>query len=293
MSRKETPHGIALEYETFGSSERPPLLLISGLGAQLVSWPRPFCQRLAGGGRFVIAFDNRDCGLSSKLDGQGADLSVIIEAAAAGDLGRARSLAAYTLSDMSNDAVALLDALHIERAHVIGSSLGGAIAQTMAIEHPERLLSLTSMMSSTGEPDFGQSTPEAMQVLFTPAPPDRDAYIQSVSDSLVWRSRKYPDLDSARQIAADSYDRCFYPEGVSRQLAAMIASGSRADSLRNLTVPTLVIHGLDDTLITPSGGERTAELIPGAHLVLIEAMGHDRPVPLWPQICETILRHTS
>jgi pimeloyl-ACP methyl ester carboxylesterase len=293
MSQTETPHGITLEFETFGSNQNPPLLLVSGLGAQLVSWPRQFCQGLADGDRFVIAFDNRDCGLSSKLEGRGAELSSIIAAAAAGNRALARSLAAYTLSDMSQDALALLDALGIEQAHVLGASMGGAIAQTMAIEHPDRLLSLTSMMSSTGEPDFGQSTPEAMQVLLAPSPTERDAYIEAADNTLVWRSKKYPDLDAVRQVAAESYDRCFYPQGVGRQLAAMIASGSRADGLGSVTVPTLVIHGLDDTLITPSGGERIAELIPGAHLVLINDMGHDRPAPLWPQLLEAVLRHTS
>jgi pimeloyl-ACP methyl ester carboxylesterase len=293
MSRIETPHGITLEYETFGSEHNPPLLLVNGLGAQLIAWPGRFCQGLADGGRFVIAFDNRDCGLSTKLDGQGAELPSIIAAMTAGDLARARSLAAYTLSDMAADAVALLDALSIERAHVLGSSMGGAIVQTMAIEHPDRLLSLISMMSTTGESQFGQSTPEAMQVLLAPSPADRNAFIDASANSLVWRSKKYPGLDSVRQLAAESYDRCFYPEGVSRQLAAMIASGSRGRSLGDVNVPTLVIHGLDDTLITPSGGRRTADLIAGATLVLVEDMGHDRPEPLWPQLLEDVLRHTA
>jgi pimeloyl-ACP methyl ester carboxylesterase len=149
------------------------------------------------------------------------------------------------------------------------------------------------MMSTTGESQFGQSTPEAMQVLLAPSPADRNAFIDASANSLVWRSKKYPGLDSVRQLAAESYDRCFYPEGVSRQLAAMIASGSRGRSLGDVNVPTLVIHGLDDTLITPSGGRRTADLIAGATLVLVEDMGHDRPEPLWPQLLEDVLRHTA
>ena len=292
MAQIATPHGVTLEYETAGSPADPPLLLVPGFGAQLITWPRAFCERLAAGGRFVISFDNRDCGLSSKLDGQEPDLPSIVAAAAAGDFDRAHELAPYTLSAMSDDGFALLSALGIQRAHVLGASMGGMIAQTMAIEHPERLLTLTSMMSTTGEPEFGRSTPEARQALLTPAPPDRAGYVKAAESSLIWRSKKYPDLDGVRELAGESYDRSYDPDGVKRQLAAMIASGSRAEELRRLQVPTLVIHGLDDTLIAPSGGERTAALIPDARLLLIQDMGHDRPKPLWPQICGAILEHT-
>ncbi len=293
MPRITTPQDVTLEYETVGSSADPPLLLIMGFGAQLIAWPQAFCTRLAAGGRFVIAFDNRDCGLSSKLAGQGAEVGAVVAAASAGDFERARALAAYTLSDMSDDGLALLDALGIERAHVLGSSMGGMIAQTMAIEHPERLLTLTSMMSTTGEREFGQSTPEATQALLSPAPGDRAGYVDAAERSLIWRSRKYPNLAATLKLAGESYDRCYSPEGTSRQLAAMIASGSRADGLRRVELPTLVIHGLDDTLIAPSGGERTAELVQGARLLLLADMGHDRPEPLWPEICGAILEHTS
>ncbi len=284
---------VTLEYETIGSPQDPPLLLVPGFGAQLIAWPRPFAERLAAGGRFVVMFDNRDCGLSSKLDGRGADTAEVLAAVSAGDLPAARRLAAYTLSEMADDGLALLSGLGIERAHVLGASMGGMIGQTMAIEHPERLLSLTSMMSTTGEKEFGQATPEAMQVLLTPAPTEREAFIAGAERAAIWRSRRYPELDAVRALAAESYDRCFYPEGSTRQFAAMIASGSRAEGLENLRVPTLVIHGLDDTLIPPSGGQRTAALIPGARLLLIEDMGHDRPRPLWPELCEAILGHTA
>ncbi len=293
MPQVTIPGGISLEYETVGSPSDPPVLLVMGFGTQLIGWPRGFCARLAGAGRFVISFDNRDCGRSSKFDGQGAPLEEVVAAASAGDLEAARTLAAYTLSDMCEDGVGLLTALGIEQAHIVGSSMGGMIAQTMAIEHPGRALTLTSMMSSTGEPEFGQPTPEALQALLTPAPADREGYISAAESSLIWRSKRYPDLTGARALAAESYDRCYYPEGVARHLAAMIASGSRADALRQLDIPTLVIHGLDDTLIAPSGGERTASLIPDAQLLLVDDMGHDRPEPLWPLICQAILDHTA
>ena len=181
----------------------------------------------------------------------------------------------------------------IERAHVVGASMGGMIAQTMAIEHPHRVLTLTSMMSTTGEPEFGRSTAEARQALLTPPPADRAGYVEAAARAAVWRSKRYPDLAGARELAGESYDRCYAPAGVTRQLAAMIASGSRAEGLARLRTPTLVMHGLDDTLIEPSGGERTAALIPDARLLLLEDMGHDRPEPLWPQICGAILEHTD
>lgn len=293
MPQITVANGMSFEYEAVGSSDDPPVLMVMGFGAQLVSWPREFCRQLADGGRRVISFDNRDCGLSAKLDGVPANLDQVLSAAGAGDFALARSLAPYTLSDMADDGFALLDALGIERAHVVGASLGGMIAQTMAIEHPERLLTLTSVMSSTGEPDYGQSAPEALEALLTPDPDDREGYIASAASWLIWHSRRYPELDETREIAAESYDRGLYPAGSNRQLAAMVASGPRAAGLARLDTPTLVIHGLDDTLIAPSGGERTAALIPGAKLVLIEDMGHDRPRALRPRICREILEHTS
>jgi pimeloyl-ACP methyl ester carboxylesterase len=171
--------------------------------------------------------------------------------------------------------------------------MGGMIAQTMAIERPERVLSLISMMSTTGEPDAGRSEPDALTALMTPGPPEREGYIESAKKALIWRSKRYPELEEAREVAALQFDRCYYPEAGNRNFAAIIASGSRAEGLRQLAVPTLVIHGLDDTLITPGGGERTAELVPGAKLLMVADMGHDRPKPLWPVLCEAILAHTA
>ncbi|HEX3518418.1 MAG TPA: alpha/beta hydrolase [Solirubrobacteraceae bacterium] len=288
-----TPDGITLEYEELGSSADPAMLLVMGFGAQLIAWPRAFAERLAAAARHVVLFDNRDCGLSSKLDGEPPDIAAILAAASSGDLDTARSLAPYTLSEMAADGFALLTALGIEQAHLVGASMGGMIAQTMAIEHPERVLTLTSMMSNTGEPGFGEPTPEASTALLTPSPPDRAGYVEAAERSLIWRSRRYPELEAARELAGQSYDRCYCPEGVNRQLAAMLASGSRDEGLRELSLPTLVIHGLDDTLIAPSGGERTATLVPDASLLLVEDMGHDRPVALWPQISQAIIDHTT
>ncbi|HEX3801413.1 MAG TPA: alpha/beta hydrolase [Solirubrobacteraceae bacterium] len=287
------PGGIALEYETHGSGSDPPVLMVMGFASQLVAWPRDFCAQLAQGGRHVISFDNRDCGLSEKLDGIDARVGEVSAAASAGNFEMARALAPYTLADMAADGFGLLTALGIEQAHIVGVSMGGMIVQTMAIEHPERVLTLTSMMSTTGEPAYGQSTPEALQGLLAPAASDRDGYIASADIWALWRSKRYPELDQARAIAAESFDRCYYPEGAKRHLAAVVASPPRTSGLARLRVPTLVIHGLDDTLIAPSGGERTAELVPDAQLLLIEDMGHDRPSPLRPRICQAILEHTA
>jgi len=289
-----TPAGIELAYETVGSPADPALLLVMGYGSQLIAWPRAFSELLAAGGRFVIEYDNRDSGLSSKLDGVEVDMAELMAAAGAGDAARVAALAPYTLSDLAGDAAALLDGLGIGRAHVLGASMGGMIAQQMAIERPERLLSLTSMMSTTGEPEFGAPTPAALEALLTPSPTERAPYIEASSaKGMVWASRRHGDRAQLEALAAESYDRCFYPPGVSRQLAAILATGSRADGLRALTVPTLVIHGRDDTLIAPDGGERTAELIPDARLLLVDDMGHDRPEPLWPLLTEAILEHTA
>ncbi len=282
-----------LEYETVGSDGDPPILMVMGFGSQLVSWPREFCRLLADGGRHVISFDNRDCGLSQKWDGEEVDVGQVLLAASSGDFTRARELAAYTLDDMAADAVGLLTALRIDRAHIVGASMGAMIAQTAAINHRSRLISLTSMMSSTGEAEYGEAEPASLEALLTPSPTDRQGYLDSAQSWLLWHSKRYPELEETRAVAAQSYDRGLCPAGTQRQLAAMIASGARAEGLRELDVPTLVIHGLDDTLIAPSGGRRTAELIPGAKLMLVPDMGHDRPKALWPTLVGAILEHTS
>src|SRR4051812_4831784 len=264
-----------------------------GFGTQLLGWDAEICRLLAARGRYVIRYDNRDCGLSTKHHDTPVDLMDLITAVTSGDLDRALAMAPYSLRDMASDGIGLLQELGIDRAHVVGSSMGGMIAQEMAIEFPDRVLSLTSLMSSTGEPEYGQSTPEAQQVLFSAPPSDRAGYVAAAGRELVWASRRYGDPTRLRALAEASYDRAYYPAGVARQLAAMILDGSRADALRALDVPTLVIHGLDDTLIDPSGGRRTAELVPGARLLLVEDMGHDRPPALWPHLVDAIIEHTD
>ena len=279
---------MELEYETFGLPSDPTLLLIMGFTAQLTAWDEAFCRLLAAGGRHVVRFDNRDCGLSSKLDGQHVDIGAVMSAVFAD---QPPPPVPYTLSDMAADAVGLLDHLGVERAHVMGASMGGMIAQTVAIEHPSRVRSLISVMSQPGDPEVGQPTPEAATALLEPPPTDRDAYIDSSARWLVWASKKHADPERNRRNAARDFDRSFYPEGSSRQLAAIYASGRRADGLRRLDIPTLVIHGRDDTLITPSGGFVTADLVPGAHLLYVSDMGHDMPEPLWPVLVEAVHGH--
>ncbi len=222
MPQATTPEGLTLEYATTGSASDPALLLVNGLGSQLISWPDELCERLAAAGRFVVRFDNRDSGLSSKLDGAVADVDAIAAAVSRGDLEGARALAPYRLSALAGDAVALLDALGIERAHAVGSSMGGAVVQRLAIEHPERLHTLTSIMSTTGEPEYGRSSPEARAALIAPSPRDRAGYVEASRKALVWASKRYADLDAIRDYAARAYDRGFSPEGSARQLTRLI-----------------------------------------------------------------------
>jgi pimeloyl-ACP methyl ester carboxylesterase len=199
--------------------------------------------------------------------------------------------APYLLADMADDAAGLLDALGIEQAHIVGASMGGMIAQTIAIRHPEKVLSLTSIMSTTGDPDVGQPTPEVLPILMEPPPSDREAAIaQGVESSRAISSPELFDPELAAERAAAAYDRSFYPAGVGHQLLAIVASGSRSEGLSHLDVPALVVHGTADPLVTPSGGERTAEVIPDAELLMLDGMGHDLPKVLWPQIIEAITK---
>lgn len=290
MPRAVLDTGIELEYETFGSHDDPTLLLVMGFTAQLIAWDDRFCQALADRGLRVVRFDNRDCGLSTTFDGQSVDPGAVMSARLSGS---PVPDVPYDLSDMAADAIGLLDHLGVRRAHVMGASMGGMIVQTMAIEHAARVTSMVSVMSMPGDPAVGRPTPEAMTALLAPPPSERDAFIDASERSKVWASKRHVDVERLRSNAARSFDRSFYPEGAARQLAAIYASGDRSERLAAVDVPTLVIHGRDDTLIDPSGGVRTAELIPGAHLLLLADMGHDLPEPLWPTIVDAVVSHVT
>ncbi len=273
------PQPVELEYATFGDSldaSLPAILLINGFTSQMVWWHPEFIDALVAAGLFVITFDNRDVGLSTWFDGV------------------ATKPAPYTLSDMARDGAAVLDALDIAAAHIYGNSMGGMIAQTFAIDMPHRCLSLISVMSRTGGHGFGQATPEATAALMAAPPTERAAYIaQGVETSRVYSSKTLFDADMVAHKQAIQYDRAFHPEGAGRQMAAIIESGSREAALATLTVPTLALHGLDDSLITPSGSERLAEIVPGCELVLVPEMGHDMPLPLIPQIVGSVIEFCS
>jgi pimeloyl-ACP methyl ester carboxylesterase len=281
-------NGIELVYEEFGDPAAPTMLLIMGLGVQMLGWDEELCELLAARGFRTVRFDNRDVGRSTKIEGgPRPDLM----AAMMGDT----SSASYTLDDMAADCAGLLDHLRVEAAHVVGASQGGMIAQALAVAHPVRVLSLASIMSSTGDRAVGQPHPEAMPVLFSSPPADRDAYAESVVG--VFRAIGSPGFDpdeeQLRERARASFDRGYHPEGTARQLMAIAASGDRTEALRALDVPTLVIHGTDDPLVDVSGGRATAAAIPGARLELIEGMGHDLPRELWPRLVDLIAENAA
>ena len=288
-----TANGIDIEYDTFGDRNRSPLLLIMGLSSQMVAWPESFCRKLARSGHWVLRFDNRDVGLSSKIEGVGLpDLM----AAMAAHLQGQPVAAPYTLSDMAADAVRLMDALKLENAHVCGLSMGGMIAQVMALEYPQRVTSLISMESSTGDPTLPSADPQAMEAMLSPPPQDRAGYIQhavEVFRAFSGGSDKF-DETLEKELSANAYDRSFYPAGFVRQLAAILTSGDRTESLASVTAPTLVIHGANDPLVPLAHGRATARAIPGAKLLVIEGLGHGIAYPtLWDEIVDAITQHTS
>jgi pimeloyl-ACP methyl ester carboxylesterase len=260
-------------YETFGSPSDPTLLLVNGLGSQCINYKSQWCERFVAEGFHVVRFDNRDVGLSTHytdapLDGAGL---------------------AYSLADMASDVIAVLDAAGIERAHVFGVSMGGMIVQQLAIHHRDRLLTMTSVMSRTGEPGYGQPEPEAWSLLTTPGPSEREAAVQRHIDGLyLWGSPAFVNEERWRRDGEAAYDRAVDPAGVARQFFAVGAAGSWADDLPGVTTPTLVIHGDKDTLIDISGGRRTAALIPGARFVAIQGMGHDYPPELWDRLVSEV-----
>jgi len=277
--------GITLCYETFGAEPDPPMLLIMGLGMQMLGWPDDFCRQLAERGFYVIRFDNRDAGRSTHIEGRPPPVGQLLR--------RRIDPVLYTLSDMADDAAGLLRELGLEPAHVVGASMGGMIAQTLAAEHPAAVRSLVSIMSNTGSRWSGQPSLAIYRYFLSVAPADREGYIdRTVKVFTAIGSRGLPqDTERHREIAARSWDRGFDPLGSGRQLGAIIASGNRAKSLRAITAPTLVIHGSKDPMVSRSGGVATARAIPGARMVTIQGMGHDLPAAAWPQLVQAISEH--
>src|SRR4051812_28748638 len=256
---------------------------------QLIAWEDDFCTMLAERDLHVVRFDNRDTGYSTHLDGVTVDAMAM---APAEDAGRSSAGVPYLLSDMAADAVGLLDHLGVQRAHVVGESMGGMIAQIIAIEHPERVITLTSIMSHPGDLDVGQPDPEVAAAMLAPPPDDDDGAIAHTANVIrVIGSPRYYDEKRARETARASRARMQYPQGAIRQYAAIMASPSRTADLRDLDVPTLVIHGRADRVVPLSGGERVAETVPGANLLVLHDMGHDRPEPLWPLMVDAISSH--
>ena len=279
--------GITLCYEEFGDPSAPPMLLIMGLGTQMIGWPDEFCQQLAARGFHVVRFDNRDSGRSTHIKGAPPPIGQLVR--------RRIDPVLYTLSDMADDALGLMRALELEPAHVVGASMGGMIAQMLAAEHPEAVRSLVSIMSNTGSRWTGQPALGLYRYLLRRAPEDRDGFIEYlVNVFAAIGSRGLPqDTERVRDIAARSYDRGHDPAAAGRQLGAITASGNRMAKLHRITAPTLVIHGTTDRLVRPSGGRATAKAIPGARLLMVVGMGHDLPEAAWPQLLDAITAHAQ
>ena len=289
-----TANGIQLEYEAFGDPAETPLLLVMGLGAQLTLWPLELVDALVARGYYVIRYDNRDIGLSQKFSGSGVPN---FKRVALMRLLGLRARIPYRLSDMAADAAGLLDALGIAKAHVVGASMGGMIVQLMAINHPDKLLSATSVMSTTGNRRLPSPKPEAMKALMTRAPLGatlEEAIPFGIAISRAIGSPAYPAPEERlRERIARDFKRSFYPEGPARHIAAIVDDGDRRKRLAKVTTPTLVIHGTDDPLVPVEGGRDTAASIPGAKLLEIEGMGHDLPLELVEQIADAIAAHAK
>jgi len=288
-----TANKIHIGYETFGKPSSPPILLIIGLGGQLIYWDEEFCRQLAEAGLQVIRFDNRDAGLSTKFDAAGVpDIMGMVGKLMSGQ----KVTPPYTIEDMAADAVGLLDALNIQKAHICGMSMGGMIAQSLAIHYPQRLLSLTSIYSTTGNPHLPQPKPEITRLLLTPPPQERELFIRFHLD--LFRALTGPrfgfDEKWVRDTMAKAYDRAYYPQGTGRQLAAIMTQSNRKGALQGVKVPTLVIHGDADPLVSVEAGKDIAHTVPGAELIILEGMGHDLPHGEgWAQIAEHIIAHTK
>ena len=284
-------NNIEIEYDTFGDPSSKPLLLVMGLGGQMIAWVDEICEALANQGFYVIRFDNRDVGLSTKFDEAGVpNLQELYAAIAKREIIEAP----YTLEDMADDAMGILDDLNVDKAHISGASMGGMIAQIIAYRHPSRVLSLTSIMSTTGNPDLPQPSEEFLLELYGPAPMDREANIKERvrRGRLIYGTYPYNE-EQAYELAAKAYDRCFYPQGIMRQAAAIAANGNRKSKLASIKVPTLVVHGREDILIPVEGGIDTAEAIPGAELLIIDGMGHSFPPEIAPQFLQAFIANTA
>jgi pimeloyl-ACP methyl ester carboxylesterase len=287
MASTTVSTGITLEYEVHGEGD--PLLLVMGLGGQLVAWPASFIAGLVDRGFKVITFDNRDIGLSTKID---AAPPTKLQSAMV-SISRRFAKSAYLLSDMAKDAVGLLDALNIERAHVVGMSMGGMIAQTMAIEHPSRVRSLTSIMSTTGNPQVGRPKTSVLLRASKLTGGSKETFADRQAALFKLFSGSLYDELEIREVAKLSLERDFTPDGTARQMAAIMASPDRTPQLKKLNVPTLVVHGLEDGLVQPSGGYATTKAIPGARLLAFPDMGHNLPQARIPEILDEIKRNTS
>jgi pimeloyl-ACP methyl ester carboxylesterase len=280
--------GIDLCYDTFGDPADPAVLLIMGLSGPMIWWSPEFCTLLAERGFFVIRFDNRDIGRSTKIGGRAIRRSDTVRAVVRGP----RGTPPYTLSDMADDAVGLLDHLKVERAHIMGVSMGGMIAQTLTIEHPSRVLSLVSMMSTTGKRSVGWSDPRLVPVLLRNRAVDKEGFLKQwfTVFELIGSPAYRPAREEELALAEATFERGLSPGGVARQTHAILAQPDRSAALRSVHVPTLVIHGLADRMVHPSGGRATAAAIPGAELMLIPGMGHDLPQQIWPAVLDGIQR---
>lgn len=291
---KARANGLELEYETFGRPNNSPLVLVMGLGAQMIAWPEALCEGLADKGFYVIRFDNRDSGRSTWLNHLGIpDVAAMYSAAEAGEAVDSP----YSLADMAADTIALLDALDLPDAHIAGGSMGGMIAQICAAGYPDRVRSMTSIMSTSGRRQLPPGEPEAMSAIVTPPdnPEDRESIIETDVRALqIISGTGYPlSREYARDLAARSYERGYNLAGTARQFAAILADGSRARLLQRIQRPSLVVHGDHDPLIPPAAGEDTAALIPGAELRMIRGMGHHIAAEIIPELIDHLTRHCT
>ncbi|NVM46768.1 MAG: alpha/beta hydrolase [Candidatus Lokiarchaeota archaeon] len=288
---KANVNNVKIEYETIGVPTSKPLLLIAGLGSQLLAWSDEMCEKLAKSGFFIIRFDNRDVGLSTKFENAG--IPDMMEISAAYTRGEIPDIP-YTLEDMADDAVGILDALNVDKAHICGASMGGMIALIIAYRHPSRVQSLTVIMSTTGNPELPPSKPEILMQFFAPVPLEREAYINEMvkRDSLIYGTFKY-DEDQGRDYRTKEYDRNYYPEGIARQLAAMAIPGNIKPMISAIRAPTLVIHGSEDPFNLIEAGKEIASTIPGAELRIMDGMGHSFPSDLIPDIVNALVANST